>query len=172
METQPALSQGLIEYEQNLNNVVQLGFRRPPPWSRVGQGPDRRVGNRMDQKIDLLLGRRLRRRRRLMGLTQSQLAEKVGVRFQQVQKYEAGANRISAARLWLFCQALEVDVAYFFEGLPSTHGDASAVHDDSAELLARPESIDLIRVFHQLDERPRQRLLALARSLNSHLGAA
>ena len=130
----------------------------------------------MDQKIDLLLGRRLRRRRRLMGLTQSQLAEKVGVRFQQVQKYEAGANRISAARLWLFCQALEVDVAYFFEGLPSARGDASAVHsavhDDGAELLSRPESIDLIRVFHQLDERPRQRLLALARSLNSHLGAA
>jgi len=125
----------------------------------------------MDQTIDLLLGRRLRGRRRLMGLTQTQLAQRVGVRFQQIQKYEAGANRISAARLWRFCQALDVDVAYFFEGLPSRHGGASGVRDDRAELMARPESIDLIRVFHQLDERPRQRLLDLARALNRNLGA-
>lgn len=53
----------------------------------------------MDQNIDVLLGRRLRSRRRLMGLTQGQLAQLVGVRFQQIQKYEAGANRISAARI-------------------------------------------------------------------------
>ena len=120
----------------------------------------------MDQKIDLLLGRRLRGRRRMLGLTQSQLAEKVGVRFQQIQKYEAGANRISAARLWRFCQALEVDVAYFFDGLPSAPGAPSGVRDDGAELMALPESIDLIRVFRQLDERPRRRLLDLAKSLN------
>ncbi len=125
----------------------------------------------MDQKIDLLLGRRLRGRRRLMGLTQSQLAQMVGVRFQQIQKYEAGANRISAARLWRFCQALEVEVAYFFEGLPSEHGDTSGSRDDGAELMELPESIDLIRVFHQLDELPRRRLLDLARSLNGHLNA-
>jgi len=125
----------------------------------------------MDQKIDLLLGRRLRGRRRLMGLTQSQLAQMVGVRFQQIQKYEAGANRISAARLWRFCQALQVEVAYFFEGLPSEHGGSSRVRDDGDELMARPESIDLIRVFHQLDELPRRRLLDLAKSLNGHLGA-
>lgn len=125
----------------------------------------------MDQTIDLLLGRRLRGRRRLMGLTQSQLAQRVGVRFQQIQKYEAGANRISAARLWRFCQALEVDVAYFFDGLRSERGEAASVRDEGAELMARPESVDLIRVFHQLDEQPRRRLLDLAKSLNGRLGA-
>src|SRR5271155_1931658 len=101
----------------------------------------------MDQKIDLLLGRRLRGRRRLMGLTQSQLALMVGVRFQQIQKYEAGANRISAARLWSFCQALEVEVSYFFDGLPPRRHDESGARDDGAELMARPESLDLIRAF-------------------------
>ena len=79
----------------------------------------------MDQKINLLLGRRLRSRRRLLGLTQRQVADKVGVRFQQIQKYENRANRISAARLWRFCQALEVPVTYFFDGLPTTRGEAS-----------------------------------------------
>jgi transcriptional regulator with XRE-family HTH domain len=67
--------------------------------------------------IDQHLGNRVRRRRRLLGLTQHQLAEKVGVRFQQVQKYECGSNRMSAARLWQLAKALEVPVAYFYDGL-------------------------------------------------------
>ena len=125
----------------------------------------------MDQKIDLLLGRRLRGRRRLMGLTQNQLALLVGVRFQQIQKYESAANRISAARLWRFCQALEVDVSYFFEGLPSRRDEMSAEREGGADLMTRPESLDLIRAFHQLDERPRRRLLDLAKSLNGQLDA-
>ena len=61
----------------------------------------------MATDIDLHLGRRLRRRRRLLGLTQQQLAMQVGIRFQQIQKYECGANRISAARLWQLAEALE-----------------------------------------------------------------
>jgi transcriptional regulator with XRE-family HTH domain len=61
----------------------------------------------MATDIDLHLGRRLRRRRRLLGLTQQQLAVQVGIRFQQIQKYECGANRISAARLWQLAEALE-----------------------------------------------------------------
>ena len=121
----------------------------------------------MDQNIDLLLGRRLRIRRRLMGLTQNQLALKVGVRFQQIQKYESGANRISAARLWSFAQALEVPVAYFFDGLSAARPIEAL--EDSRELMDRPESRDLIRVYYQLDERPRRRLLDLARALNGQL---
>src|SRR5690606_4443802 len=79
---------------------------------------DRREGNAiMASDIDLHLGRRLRRRRRLLGLTQQQLAAQVGIRFQQVQKYECGANRISAARLWQLAEALESPVSYFYEGL-------------------------------------------------------
>ena len=71
----------------------------------------------MADDIDAHLGRRLRRRRRLLGLTQEQLALAVGVRFQQIQKYECGANRISAARLWSLAQALEAPINYFYDGL-------------------------------------------------------
>jgi transcriptional regulator with XRE-family HTH domain len=102
-----------------------------------------------------------------MGLTQNQLALKVGVRFQQIQKYESGANRISAARLWSFAQALEVPVAYFFDGLSAARPIEAL--EESRELMDRPESRDLIRVYYQLDERPRRRLLDLARALNGQL---
>ena len=71
----------------------------------------------MSDDIDVHLGRRLRRRRRLLGLTQQQIAHACGVRFQQIQKYECGANRMSAARLWRLAEALDVPVAYFFDGL-------------------------------------------------------
>ncbi len=71
----------------------------------------------MVTRIDVHLGRRLRRRRRLLGLTQQQLGDQVGVRFQQIQKYECGANRLSAARLWELAEALKIPVGYFYDGL-------------------------------------------------------
>lgn len=74
----------------------------------------------MATDIDLHLGRRLRRRRRLLGLTQQQLADQVGIRFQQIQKYECGANRISAARLWELAEALATPISYFYDGLGET----------------------------------------------------
>lgn len=73
-----------------------------------------------DQDIDLQLGRRLRRRRRLMGLSQQALAGACGVGFQQIQKYECAENRMSAARLFQIAGALEVPVSYFFDGLASS----------------------------------------------------
>ncbi len=94
----------------------------------------------MAADIDLHLGRRLRRRRRLLGLTQQQLAVQVGVRFQQVQKYECGANRISAARLWELAEALETPISYFYDGLtersegpavPTGVESFSGLHPDS-----------------------------------------
>jgi transcriptional regulator with XRE-family HTH domain len=66
--------------------------------------------------IDLHVGRRLRRRRRLMGMTQQQLADMVGIRFQQIQKYECGANRITASRLFELASALSIAVQYFYDG--------------------------------------------------------
>lgn len=71
----------------------------------------------MSPSVDSFVGKRLRQRRRLLGLTQQQLAAAVGVRFQQIQKYECGANKISASRLWSLAQALQVQPDYFFEGL-------------------------------------------------------
>jgi transcriptional regulator with XRE-family HTH domain len=120
--------------------------------------------------IDLHLGKRLRRRRRLLGLTQQQLASAVGVRFQQIQKYECGANRISAARLWELAEALEVPINYFYEGLES---DASTDAGNEAvkrseQVLARKETLDLVRAYYKLGERPRRRLLDLAKSLDDN----
>lgn len=73
----------------------------------------------MATDINLHLGGRVRRRRRLVGLTQQQLATAVGIRFQQIQKYECGDNRMSAARLWQLSGALGVPISYFFDGLNS-----------------------------------------------------
>ena len=125
----------------------------------------------MANDIDLHLGKRLRRRRRLLGLTQQQLAGAVGVRFQQIQKYECGANRISAARLWQLSEALEVPVNYFYDGLSDHHRleDLNGRTDSSGEMFARKETLDLIRAYYQLGERPRRRLLDLAKSLNTEL---
>ena len=71
----------------------------------------------MATSIELHVGRRLRRRRRLVGMTQQQLANNVGIRFQQIQKYECGANRITASRLFELSSALSVPVQYFYDGL-------------------------------------------------------
>ena len=119
----------------------------------------------MATDIDLHLGRRLRRRRRLLGLTQLQLAVQVGISFQQIQKYECGANHISAARLWQLAQALETPVSYFYdcvaEALETKGGLPTA-----QEVFSRKETLDLIQAYYQLEERPRRRLLDLANSLH------
>jgi len=114
--------------------------------------------------IDVHLGRRLRRRRRILGLTQQQLAGACGVRFQQIQKYECAANRMSAARLWQLSEVLEVPVSYFYEGL--AQDSLPDREPEPPEPMARRETHDLVQTFYSLSERPRQRLLDLARSLN------
>jgi len=73
----------------------------------------------MCDDIDVHLGQRLRRRRLLLGLTQRQLSDVCGLRFQQIQKYECGANRLSASRLWQLAEALDAPVEYFYDGLAS-----------------------------------------------------
>jgi len=128
----------------------------------------------MGSDIDTHLGKRLRRRRRLLGLTQQQLAGTVGVRFQQIQKYECGANRISASRLWQLSEALEVPVGYFYDGLSDAdRGNlANETTGEGGEMFGRKETLDLIRAYYQLGERPRRRLLDLAKSLNGETDAA
>ncbi|MFN7129173.1 MAG: helix-turn-helix domain-containing protein [Brevundimonas sp.] len=119
----------------------------------------------MATDIDLHLGRRLRRRRRLLGLTQQQLAVQVGIRFQQIQKYECGANRISAARLWQLAEALETPVSYFYDGVTEALERKDATQT-GGEMFSRKETLDLIQAYYQLGERPRRRLLDLAKSLH------
>ena len=125
----------------------------------------------MATDIDLHLGRRLRRRRRLLGLTQQQLATQVGIRFQQIQKYECGANRISAARLWQLAEALESPVSYFYDGLEAAIERREAANQ-GGEMFSRKETLDLIQAYYQLGERPRRRLLDLAKSLHAEGDAA
>ena len=120
----------------------------------------------MGNDIDVYLGKQLRRRRRMLGLTQQQLAGAVGVRFQQIQKYECGANRISAARLWQLAEALEVPVGYFYDGLSEHARQEAAMDTDGCEMFTRKETLDLVRAYYLLGERPRRRLLDLAKSLN------
>ena len=115
----------------------------------------------MATDIDLHLGRRLRRRRRLLGLTQQQLALQVGIRFQQIQKYECGANRISAARLWQLAEALETPIAYFYEGLAEAL-ERKTPAASGGEVFSRKETLDLIQAYYQLEEHPRRRLLDLS----------
>lgn len=69
----------------------------------------------MRHPIDIMVGKKLRHRRWMLGMSQQGLGELIGVRFQQVQKYETGANRISASRLWEAARALDVPITYFFD---------------------------------------------------------
>lgn len=127
----------------------------------------------MANEIDLHVGKRLRRRRRLLGLTQQQLAESIGIRFQQIQKYECGANRVTASRLYELSVSLNVPVGYFFEGLQQQTADAAGalpnVANDrdliAADVLSQKETLELIRAYYKLGERPRRRLLDLAKAL-------
>jgi len=114
--------------------------------------------------VDLHIGQRVRHRRWLLGMTQQQLAQSVGIRFQQIQKYESGANRISASRLWDLARALEMPVSFFFDGLAGKDQAAANGADDG--LLQNKETMDLIRAYYGLDEGPRRRLLELAKALS------
>jgi transcriptional regulator with XRE-family HTH domain len=118
----------------------------------------------LDLAIDLHIGQRLRERRRSLGLGQPEVADAVGVRFQQIQKYECGEDRISASRLWRLCMVLKTPVSYFYEGLELT----SRTRDFEAldECDARREALDLARVYQELDDLPRKALLDLAKTLS------
>ncbi len=131
----------------------------------------------MAHPIDLHVGQRLRQRRCLLGLTQQRLAAAVGIKFQQIQKYESGANRVSASRLWALAQALDTPVSYFFENLPEVRDDdaiplvngAGGPRNDNGalepQILSNKETIDLVRAYYHLSEEPRRRLLDLAKTL-------
>src|SRR5207249_521260 len=82
----------------------------------------------MDDGVDVVVGRRLKQRRRLLGITQQSLGNACGVTFQQIQKYEGAVSRISAHMLWKLSCALEVEVGYFFAGLNREAGEDARSH--------------------------------------------
>ena len=81
----------------------------------------------MKHPVDVHVGKRIRHRRWTMGTTQQQLADAVGIKFQQIQKYETGANRVSASRLWDIATALQVPVSFFFEGMEGAEAGEAPV---------------------------------------------
>ena len=128
----------------------------------------------MKHPVDVHVGKRVRHRRWMVGMTQQQLAEKVGIKFQQIQKYETGMNRVSASRLWDIAEALAVPVSYFFDGMEA--GEASPAEDGATtvdvakappgDILADKEALELIRSYYAIPENQRRRLFELARVLS------
>ena len=111
--------------------------------------------------VDRLVGDRIRRRRILMGLTQDQLGESLGISYQQIQKYETGANRVSAGRLYLIATRLEVSPGWFFDPVKS---DASS--DDFEELGSSRLLMEFVRSFARInDERLKTVLVSLVRAM-------
>ena len=119
----------------------------------------------MRNPTDLHIGQRVRHRRWLQGMTQHQLAQAIGIRFQQVQKYESGANRISASRLWDLARALDVGVPFFYGGLGSQ--SSAGVDGSTDRVLEQKETIDLVRAYYAIAEGPRRRFLDLARAISN-----
>jgi transcriptional regulator with XRE-family HTH domain len=117
----------------------------------------------MKHPVDAHVGKRIRHRRWMVGMTQQQLAERVGIKFQQIQKYETGMNRVSASRLWDVAEALGVAISFFFEGLDSAHKPVSEVNGD---MLADKEALELVRSYYAIPEAQRRRLFDLARALS------
>ena len=122
----------------------------------------------MKHPVDAHVGQRIRHRRWMLGMTQQQLGDAVGIKFQQIQKYETGMNRVSASRLWDIARALDVTISFFFEGLDGQYADASAL-DGAAmptDLLGDKEAMELIRSYYAIPEAQRRRLFDLARVLS------
>lgn len=117
----------------------------------------------MTHSVDVHVGKRIRHRRWMIGMTQQQLAEKVGIKFQQIQKYETGANRVSASRLWDIAHALDVPVSFCFEGL---EGDAVVPAAVAGDILGDKEALQLVRAYYAMPEPQRRQIFELARVLS------
>jgi transcriptional regulator with XRE-family HTH domain len=119
--------------------------------------------------IDKHVGRRVRMRRMLIGMTQEKLGEALGLTFQQVQKYEKGTNRIGASRLHQIASILGVPVEFFYEGAPAIGGKVSASElpaSYGSEFLATPEGVQLMKAFTRIrNERVRRRVIDLLLAL-------
>lgn len=120
----------------------------------------------MAHPVDEYVGKRVRQRRWMVGLSQQQLGEAVGIKFQQIQKYETGMNRVSASRLWDIAETLGVPVTFFFEGYGEDAAGATAQASNKGDLLADKEALDLVRSYYAIPENQRRKLFDLARVLS------
>ena len=127
--------------------------------------------------VDLHVGKRVRVRRTLLGMSQEQLGASLNITFQQVQKYERGANRISASRLWDISQILDVQISNFFDGMTDdtmrssprrvSRGENINLDDENArDPLARRETLELVRTYYSIESsKVRKRVSEMVKSL-------
>ena len=122
--------------------------------------------------IDVLIGARIKGRRIALKISQTKLAEAVGVRFQQVQKYESGANRVSASRLLMIAETLGVPISYFFQGLDSAAGTEPSETDASARASAPMNALtdarvsEILALVETLPTEQQMAVLAFLRTLS------
>lgn len=113
-------------------------------------------------EVDVFVGRKIRTRRVQLGISQTELANAIGVRFQQVQKYETGVNRVSASRLWMISETLRTPIEFFFEGISA---DGNAPARDEAQTAYDSRSLHLVRQFQKLPAQQQRAVLAMVTSL-------
>lgn len=137
-----------------------------------------KLGPRSPNPVDVHVGARVRLRRKILKMSQEKLGEQLGVTFQQVQKYERGANRVGASRLWKLSEVLDVPVGFFYDGLSTEYGGQS---DNPALLSATPDQAPIVydfinstdgvslakAVLKIKNKAVRRQILELARSLGS-----
>jgi transcriptional regulator with XRE-family HTH domain len=132
-----------------------------PPGSRSGGGleAETAVHKKSPSPVDQHVGRRIRMRRMMIGLSQDKLGRAIGLTFQQVQKYEKGTNRVGASRLLEIAGVLGVGIEYFYEGLSQVHGPSPRT-EPMLEFMTIPESERLVRNFVRLRDEVARRKVA------------
>ncbi|MBP2292989.1 helix-turn-helix domain-containing protein [Azospirillum rugosum] len=131
-----------------------------------GRGRAPKAGSGLD-KVDEHVGSRLRLRRTLVGLSQTKLGERVGLTFQQIQKYEKGGNGIAASRLWQLAAVLDVPVSFFFDGIPTEDDRTAEALDSGTPMppLGRRETLELVKCYYRIkDPRVRRRVFDLVKA--------
>lgn len=135
-----------------------------PPIERKRRGRYRSAIKDGPEPVDLHVGGRIRFRRTLMGLTQSELGEALNLTFQQIQKYERGSNRVSASTLFRMAEVLDVPVSFFFEEMPGKKTEPALLGQRTAPIGR--ESLELLRNYYSLKEDVRQQIYNIVRMLS------
>ena len=132
--------------------------------------------SRKSKHVDIHLGKRLKQRRVLLGLTQMELANKLGISYQQIQKYEKAADRVSASRLVDISNVLGINIMYFFNGLPEkvlkqspktkATLDKEATENTKDDAMTQRETLTLVRNYCEIaDKKERNNVMALCKAL-------
>lgn len=128
----------------------------------------------MGHPVDVHVGKRLRLRRNMLGMSQEAMARAVGITFQQIQKYERGVNRMSASRLYEFSSVLRVPVHYFFEGLDGIESEGSETSSSLGESeraafehedIAKRETLEMMRNYYRIAPPLRKRIADMVRAI-------